>query len=163
MCDPLTLTIASTAIAAGGQLYSGMQQSQAYQQQAAFSSRQAVMEGQRGAYEAARTREQNDRKLAGMRGAYLSSGFSLEGSPGAVIADSTDQASLDEQAIKYGARVRAGNLQFEAAQARSNAGSAMVGAVIGATGSAIGGWSDYNDFQQRRTMITNPYANYGGR
>lgn len=163
MCDPLTLTIASTAVAAGGQLYSGMQQAQGYRSQAAMSDRQAVMEQQAGAYEARRTQEQNDRKLAGMRGSYLSSGIALEGSPAAVITDSVDQASLDEQAIKYGARVRAGNLQFEARQARSNAGNAMVGAVIGATGTAIGGWNQYNDLQQRRTMITNPYANYGGR
>lgn len=158
MCDPLTLTIATTAVAAGGQLYSGMQQSQAYQQQAAFSSRQAVMEGQRGSYEAARTKQQNDRKLAGMRGSYLSNGIALEGSPAAIIADSTDQASLDEQAIKYGARVRAGNLQFEAQQARDNAGSAMFGAVLGAAGTALGGFGDYQDYKSRRTFITNPYA-----
>jgi hypothetical protein len=158
MCDPLTLTIASTAVAAGGQLFNGMQQQQAYQQQAAFSERQATMEGQRGAYESARTREQNDRKLAAMRGSYLSSGIALEGSPSEVIADSADQASLDEQAIRYGARVRAGNLQFEARQARSNAGTAMMGAVLGAVGTTLGGVSDYRDFQSRRTFITNPYA-----
>lgn len=161
MCDPLTLTIASTAVAAGGQLYSGMQQAQAYRTQAAFADRQAVMEGQRGAYEARRAQDQNDRQLAAMRGAYLSEGIALEGSPTEVIADSADQASLDEQAIRYGAKVRAGNLQFEARQARSNAGSAMIGSMIGAAGTALGGWSDYSDFQQRRTMLTNPYLAYG--
>jgi hypothetical protein len=92
----------------------------------------------------------------------LSAGISLEGSPGDVIADSATQASLDEQAIKYGARVQAGNLRFEARQARSNSGSAMFGAVLGAAGSVLGGMNDYNDFQQRRTMITNPYL-VGGR
>lgn len=158
MCDPLTLTIASTAIAAGGQLYSGMQQSQALNTQAAFSERQAVMEEQRGAYEAKRTQEQNDRKLAGMRGAYLSEGIALDGSPAEIINDSATQASLDEQAIRYGARVKAGNLKFEAAQSRSNAGSAMFGAVIGAAGTALGGFSDYQDFKSRRTSITNPYG-----
>lgn len=158
MCDPLTLTIATTAVAAGGQLLNGMQQAQGYQQQAAFQRRQAVMEGQRGAYEAARTQEQNDRKLASMRGSYLSEGIALEGSPSEVIADSATQASLDEQAIKYGARVRAGNLQFEAQQSRDNAGRAMTGAVIGAVGTAFSGFSDYQDYSSRRTFITNPYA-----
>jgi hypothetical protein len=135
-----------------------MQQSAALRTQGAAADRQAIMEGQRGAYEEQRTREQNDRKLAGMRGSYLSSGIALEGSPAAVIADSATQASLDEQAIKYGARVKAGNLQFEARQARSNAGSAMIGSFIGAAGSALGGFSDYQDFQSRKTFITNPYA-----
>lgn len=161
MCDLLTLTIASTAVAAGGQLYSGMQPASAYRTQAAAADRQAGMELERGNYEASRAREQSDRQLAGMRGAYLSSGVSLEGSPSEVIADSATQASLDEQAIRYGARVQAGNLQFEARQARANAGSAMIGSFIGAAGTALGGFQQYNDYQQRRTMLSNPYLTYG--
>ncbi|UXN73373.1 hypothetical protein N8D56_21235 [Devosia sp. A8/3-2] len=138
-----------------------MQQANAYNTQAAFADRQAGMELERGNYEATRAREQNDRKLAGMRGAYLSSGVALEGSPTEVIADSATRASLDEQAIRYGARVQAGNMQFEARQARANAGSAVIGSVIGALGTGLSGYSQYQNQQQKMTMLRNPYLTYG--
>jgi hypothetical protein len=159
MCDPITI---GTAITAGATLYSGVRQAQAYNTEAQFADRQAVMEGRRGAYEAARTRDANDRKLAAIRSGYMSSGFAIEGSPAAVIEDSATQASLDEQAIKFGARVKTDNLRFQAGQARSNAGTAMFGAVLGAAGNVAGGFARQQDFQSRRTFITNPYLTYGG-
>lgn len=162
MCDPLTLTIASTAVAAGGQIIGGMQQSASYRAQGEFADRQVVLEGQRGAYEAKRTREQNTRRLADMRGGYLSSGIALEGSPSDVIADSATQASLDEQAIRYGAQIRSGNLRYEGQMARMNATNAMVGAAIGAVGTGLSGAASYRDYQDRRTYLTNPYLAYGG-
>lgn len=156
MCvDPFTLVAAG--VSAAGSVIGGVNQSTAYRTQARFSERQAEMERQQGAYEANRTSRQNDRQLASMRGQYLSSGFALDGSPLSALEDSATEASLDEQAILYGAEVRAGNAKFEAGQARSNASSAMTGAIIGGIAPFVNAASTTSQNRQMRTMIQNPY------
>ncbi|MGB3390081.1 MAG: hypothetical protein WBA88_19095, partial [Pseudaminobacter sp.] len=119
-------------------------------------------EQQRGAYERARTMDSNTRQLDRMRGQFLSSGIALEGSAQDVIDDSASEASLDEQAIRYGAQVRSDNLMFESKMARMNAGSAMIGGALGALSSVVGGLSQQADQNSQRTMIRNPYALGGG-
>lgn len=161
MCDPVSLTVAGAVIGAGGSLYSGFQQAGAYRDQARFAERAAVMEGQAGRYEMERVKSRNDRALAGMRQQFISGGIALEGSAKEVIADSAAEASLDEQAILYGAKVRSDNKRFEAKLARSNARSAIIGGFINAAGSIIGGATDVATYNANRTMMLNPYQQAG--
>lgn len=157
----MCLPIIAAGISAIGTLASGAAQSASYKAQAKFQERQATMEQQRGAYEGARLADRNERQLAQMRGQYLSSGIALTGSPLDVMQDSATEASLDEQAVRYGAQVRSDNLKFESSMSRMNAKSAMTGAVIGALGSVVGGLSQQADQKSQRTMISNPYMMFG--
>lgn len=162
MCfDPISIgtiaSIGSAAVGAAGSLYSSSQQTGAYRQQQAVAERRADVERQQGAYEASRSRDSATRQLASMRGGYASAGFALSGSPLNVIADSAAEASLDEQAIRYGATMRADNATFEAGQAGRNARSARVGGVIGAISPLINAFSQNRQNNQNRTMIRNPY------
>lgn len=155
MCiDPFTLIAAG--VSAAGSIMGAQQQSDAYKTQAQFADRQARVEQQQGAYEAGRLADQNNQKLAGMRASYAHAGVALEGSPTNVIVSSAEQASLDEQAIKYGAQLRSDNARFEGAQARANASSAMSGGVIGAITPFVNAFSQAS--QNKRTRIMNIYA-----
>jgi hypothetical protein len=145
-------------IGAVGSIASASAQAASYKAQSQYAARQAVMEQQKGAYESARLNDQTTRQLATMRGQYLSSGIALQGSPGDVIADSAVEASLDEQAVKYGAKVRSDNLTFESQLAKMNAGNAMVGGVFGAMGSLVNGLSNMSQQNQQRTVTRNPYS-----
>ena len=157
MCLPLI----GAAVSAVGTLASASAQSQSYKAQARFQDRQAQMEREKGNYEGARLRDQNDRQLASMRGQYLSSGIALDGSALDVLEDSATEASLDEQAVRYGAQVRADNLNWSAKLSRMNASNAMTGGVLGALSTAVGGIGQQMDQNSQRTMIRNPYAFYG--
>lgn len=162
MCDPVSLGIASAAVGAAGSLYSGFTQAAAYKDQARFADRQAVSEGQAGRYEEQRLKSSNDRQLAGMKQQFVSGGIDPNsGSSKEVIADSATQASLDEQAVLYGAKVRADNKRFEAKLARKNATSAIISGVIGAASSVVGGMTQTQDFNNARTRIINPYQQAG--
>lgn len=157
----MCLPIIGAAIGAVGSLASASAHSQSYKAQAQFQQRQAVMEQQKGFYEGSRVKDNNDRQLASMRGQYLSSGIALEGSAAEVLQDSASEASLDEQAIRYGTQVRADNLNWSAKLSRMNASNAMTGGVLGALGTMVGGLSQQMDQNSQRTMITNPYAAFG--
>src|SRR6185437_6911850 len=137
----MCLQILGAAIGAVGTLASASAQSQSYKAQAQFQNRQAAMEQQKGAFEGASLKDQNDRQLATMRGQYLSSGIALDGSAAEVLQDSASEASLDEQAVRYGAQVRADNLNWSAKLSRMNASNAMTGGVLGALGTMVSGLS----------------------
>src|SRR5687767_4811010 len=123
MCDPVSaLMVAGGAVGAAGSMFGGMQQGAAYDDQAAFAERQAGLEGQAGAYERERLKSHNNRLLAGMRQQYSSSGIDpTSGSAREVLEDSAREAALDEEAVLFGAKLRADNSRFEARLARSNA------------------------------------------
>jgi len=170
MCFPLlaaipawvgtAASVAGAAVSAYGTYASGQAQAQSYRNQAAYAERNALMENQKGTYDLTRQSDANDRQLASMRGQYLSSGIALDGSAVDVLSDSATQASLDEQAIKYGTKVRSDNSMFEAKLARSNAKSASAGGMLGALGTMVGGLAQTANTLQQRTMISNPYQSY---
>jgi hypothetical protein len=164
MCDPVSaLMIAGAGIGAVGSIYGGMSQGAAYDDQARFAERQAVLEGQAGAYEADRLRTRNTRALAGMQQQYVSSGIDASsGSAREVIEDSAREAALDEEAVLFGAKLRADNRRFEARLAKSNAQSARIGGFISAAGNLVGGATNAVGFNSQRTVLQSGYAGVGG-
>ena len=159
MCiDPFTLAAGVSAV---GSAVSGIQGYQSSRAQAKFQERQAQIEQEKGAYEAARTRDANKRAIARQRAGYLSSGIALDGSALAVIEDSTLEGSLDEQAIRYGATINRDNSRFSAGMSRMNATSQLVGGAIGAVTPFINASTQRSQNNQQRTMIRNPYAMAG--
>jgi hypothetical protein len=165
----MCLALIGAAVSAAGAIAGAQAQAASYKTQAKLAERQGQIEAQKGAYEAGRASDMADRRLAGMRGEFLSSGVALEGSTLDVLQDSATEASLDTQAIKYGSKLRSENLNFEAKIMRSNAKSAMTGGIMGAASSLIGGLTNaYSNSQQQalsqrgfetdRTYIRNPYG-----
>lgn len=167
MCLPLlaaipagissAMSVAGSAIGAVGSIASGAAASSSYKAQAAFADRQAQMTRQKGAYEGARLKDQNDRQLASMRGQYLSSGIALEGSALDVLQDSATEASLDEQALRFGTEVNASNLNWQAKMARGNARSSMMGGFLDAGAGFVKGLSDSVGYGQSLAMATAPF------
>jgi hypothetical protein len=156
MCiDPMTL---GAVFSAASSVASGVAGAQQANYQAKIADRQARLEAEKGSYEHARQKASNDRQLAAMRGSYLSSGIALEGSAADVIESSATEASLDEQAILYGSKIRSDNLKFEANIARMNARTSMFGAAMGAISPFINLASTRQAQSSQRTMIRNPYA-----
>lgn len=159
MCDPISLlTVGSAVLSAGGSIFSGMQQSGAYNDQAAFAERTAVREGTAGWYEASRMREASQRQVGDVQQQFISGGIKLEGSADAVLADMETAAALDEQAILYDTRQKQDNLRFESKLAKSNASSAMIGGFLGGASALIGGATGVAKQRSTVTMLSNPYA-----
>src|SRR5690349_8690121 len=156
----MCLMILGAAVSAAGALASASAQSASYKAQAQYQKRQSLVELQKGAYEANRQATVNDQRLADQRGQYFQAGIALEGSPTDVISSSATQASLDEQAIKYGAQIRSDNAKFESQLATANASTAMTAGFFNAAGAMIGGITDQMKYNASRTMIRNPYANF---
>lgn len=154
----MCLALIGAGILAVGTFAKAQADAASYEAQSQFASRQSSIEAQKGAYEAKRTSDVNDQALARMRGSYLSSGIALSGSAVDVTTDSATQASLDEQAIKYGAKIRSDNYAFESSMAKMNAGQARLGGTIGALGSFVSGINDQINQNAQRTLIRNPYA-----
>lgn len=162
MCLPdFGLSMIAAGVSAVGQIASASAQSASLRAQSRFQERQSILAKQQGGYEAARFNDQTSRQIDQMRGQFLSSGIALDGSALDVIADSASEASLDEQAIKFGAQIRSDNLAFESQMSKINAKNAMAGGILGAAGDIVGGLAKTFDQRQRRTTITNPYLNMG--
>lgn len=158
MCDPVSLAITGAVIGGAGQLYSGFTAAQSYRDQAKFADAMAVREGQAGRYEQQRLKDRNDRIIGDQKQQFISGGIALTGSAQEVIADSAREASLDEQAVLYGAQVRAENRRFEAKLARSNAQSAVIGSIINAGSTLVSGFGQAQQYGAERTRLMNPYA-----
>lgn len=154
----MCLMVLGGIVSAVGAIASAQAQSASYNAQAKYAERQAMLEQQKGAYDAARTADANDRQLAQSRGAYLSSGIALEGSAVDVLQESATEASLDEQAIRFGSQIRSDNYTFEAGMARANAKAARTGGIISAIGIGVNTASQIAQSASGRTMIRNPYS-----
>ena len=153
MCLPLI----AAGVSAAGSIVSGIAGSQSYRAQAAYADRQAQLTRQKGAYESARLRDQHDRQLASMRGQYLSSGIALSGSAADVLADSAAEASLDEQAIRFGSEINAGNLEYQGKMARANASNAMIGGFLDAGAGFVKGLSNLSSNNQSLALATSAF------
>jgi len=156
----MCLAIIGGAVSAAGALASASAQSSAYKAQSQFEQRQSVMDLQAGAYKAAREKAVNDQKISGAQASYLSNGIALEGSPDAVLQSGATQASLDQEAIKYGAQVQSGNDQFSANLARANASSAMTAGYIGAASSIIGGFTKQAEMSKNATTLGSVFGSF---
>lgn len=129
MCVPLPLI--GGIVSGVGSAIGAIQSANAYKAQAKFHERQAEMERDKGAFDAARQTERARQILGQQVANYSASGIQIDGSAADVIADTGSQAALDVGAIRYGADIRSSNERFEAQMARTNARGAQVGAVFG--------------------------------
>ncbi len=156
MCDPVSLTIAATTVAAGGALYGGYVQKQEAKYNSAVASNNATMERQaaedalkRGNVEEAKHWRQVAALRAQQTAAFAANGFDTGfGSAADIVGDTDYLGAVDAQAIRENTEreARAFNLSAqnftEEAKAQRRAGNnAMIAATIDATGTVLSGAS----------------------
>lgn len=154
MCDPVTLTVAATAVAAGGQLYSGMAQraqgryeSRVAQQNAGIERRAAADAMERGEVEQMRHFRRVAQAAGEQRARQAASGVDVNfGSAADLLSDVRmigyeDSATIAENTVREarGYEVNAANYVMQGRAARSRGNAAMVGSSINAFSTILGG------------------------
>jgi hypothetical protein len=137
MCPPVLAVVGALTTAASS-IAGGMAQSNAAEANAAIQRRQAMIETMAGQREANRKSEQIDQVAARQRASYAASGVLVDGSPTDVIADTRREGQLDVAAIEWNARLKSGNLSYQAQVSDMNAKQARVGGFMGALAPIIG-------------------------
>ncbi len=154
------IEIALLATAIAGTVAAGVgtfQSIQASAQQADFAAdiaeRDASLARNEAAEDAADSRRDARRRIASIRASIGSSGFSLVGSPLAVMEDQAAESELDAQRIEFGGRVRAQGQLDRAAAKRAKASSLRTSALIGAVGTGVGVGADFAGSSAGRSIL----------
>lgn len=138
------LTGLSALVGAAGSIASGRQQAAANRYNAQVADQNAQRAILTSEAEAARSGDQNRRRLASSVNAYGASGVALEGTPLDVMADLAAEAALDEQIIRWRGRTQQAGFQSQAAQDRAAArratmaGYGQAGATLLTAGARLG-------------------------
>lgn len=162
MCDPATLAIASTAVAAGGQIYSGIYASQmaGYQAQVAQQNKDLAREGAqdaivRGQEEQQRLGRETAQRVGSQRarlsGNNVDVGF---GSAARVVSDTQDLAEDEANVIAENTRRQVRSMQIDAwgfesekRAALAEKKSAKIGTAFSVAGTALAGATQYSKFK----------------
>ncbi|WP_287223085.1 hypothetical protein [Mesorhizobium sp.] len=141
MCfDPITiLSVAGTALSAGGALMQGQQQQQMANMQAKAYEQQAQADQQASAFEQAQERKKQDLLQAQARAQVGASGVAVTGSPTEVMAANAAQNQLDLKAIQYGSQLRQNSLNTQADISRFSGKQAKTASTFEAGGNIFGG------------------------
>jgi hypothetical protein len=127
------------AASAANQIQSARAQAAIGRADAALDRRRARVGLEAAGHEAGRELAKGERALAAQRAGFLASGVALEGTPVEVLADMAAENQLDVDAIRHGARIRAGEELAQAWVHRARARTAQVGGTLGALSSLTGG------------------------
>lgn len=154
MCDPISLTIAATAVAAGGQIVQGVGQAQQSRYEAQIYDRNTALDREqaqdalaRGRIDEARQYRKNAQLMGAQRAAAAANGIETDfGSMGDLQGDTKrlgweDAATIRENAIREtkGYEIQAYNSQAKAASARSAASGALIGTVFNVGSTILAG------------------------
>lgn len=132
-----------SAVSTGFQMFSAYQEGQ---QQAALAEynaevmeQQARQEEEAAKLEAYRMQKEKDRFLATQRAAYSASGFTLEGSPMEVMANTAGQFEYDIALNTYGRQLKAWQARSQAGLFKYQAGAAKRAGTMGMIGAGLSG------------------------
>lgn len=180
MCDPVTLTLAATAVTMAGQGFQALQANKQAKYQAKIADRNAALEN-----EAARTEIENTRtaalehyrRTAALKGQQrvtaAANGISLDfGSP-ADVAQDTDMLAREDVNRIYqqgsqrtrGFEINASNFRADANSSRVAATNALVNGAFDMAGTALSGASQYGKMKAGRGTASKPtfQSVYGAR
>lgn len=156
MCDPVSLTIAATAVTAAGTLYGGYRSNQEAKYNAAVANNNATMEQLQAAdaLERGKTEElKHWRQVAALKAqqiaAFAANGLDTTfGSAADIVVDTAIIGAADAAAIREntqrearGYLISAQNLREEAKQQKRAGRDALIGSVVSATGTVLSGAS----------------------
>ena len=134
MCAPLlpALAIASAVVTAGGQIYSGINQSKSATYQAQNYQKLSALKGQQQAAMSANGIDTN-----------FGTALNAQEDVSAIGAQDTGTIYQNTARESKGYLVSAANYIDQAAADRANASSALVGTAFGVAGTALGGATQY--------------------
>ena len=138
------LKLIGLGVTAASTISAGNARASQLEAQANLDERQAVIERQRGSFEAERTREKARRLAGDQVAAFAASGVQIDGSAGNVIDDSAAEAALEVGSILYGAELRSGNQIYSAQTNRVNARQERSASRIAAIAPVIRGATKIN-------------------
>lgn len=118
-------SLASSAVAAKGELESGEAQQEAAEYNAQVDEEDAVAAEKKAIYEEGIQRDRVRNFLSQQRAAIGKSGVSVAGSPLLALLDTRKQGELDALAIRQGGQTQASRLRSQAAQTRKTGQAAM--------------------------------------
>lgn len=139
MCTLALLSVAGTALSAGGALVEGQQQKQMADMQAKAYEQQAQADAQASAFEQAQEKHKQDLLQAQARAQVGASGVAVAGSPSEVLAANARQNQLDLKAIQYGSTLRQNNLNTQASISRFSGSQAATASIFKVGGSLASG------------------------
>lgn len=161
MCDPMSLSIASLALATVGtaatvkgqmdaQAAAGAQagyMAQVQRNNAEIARRQAAMVREQGQIDADKQRQITSQRLGTQTAALAAQGTDLSGSPTDILGDTAKAGELDAQTIKSNAAKQAWGYEAGATGAAANAGlyGSFQPSYLGAGASLLGGASTLAD------------------
>ncbi len=161
MCDPISLSLAGTAIGAAGSIVSGVQGAQAAAFNARVAENRARAEQARANFEIERMRE-NARQVRGaQRARFASAGVQIAGSPLAVIEDTAEDEELEVQSILFGSRATQANLRAQAGLSRFEGQGQLFSGLTRAAGTVLSGAASAGRFRQLNRAIPDPTVNTG--
>lgn len=162
MCDPVTLAVAGTAVAAAGSIVSGVNQSRQYSYQAKIAQQNAALDRKaaedaraRGAIEEARQYRKNAQLLGAQRAALAANGLEVDFGSAADLQTDTktigweDAQTIRENAIREskGYEISASNNVGKAASAKAAGSAAMIGSIFDAGSTILSGASQVRKLQ----------------
>jgi hypothetical protein len=151
---PLVLTAVSTGIGIVGHLAQGSAEGKAADYNATIARRNEQIAIEQGNLDAENQRRKAIMTMGAARSLYGASGVTGEGSPIDVLANSAANAEIDNQTIKYKARLRALGYQDTADLDSASASAARSNGYSDAIGTLLGGSLDlYRNY---------PYGSVGG-
>lgn len=140
MCiDPVTLTIASTAITAAGTVVGGISAHQASQAEAGRIGQQAAYRETKAAYDIDAASRNQRRSLGRVTAEIGKSGVDAASFLD-VISDDLAEGALERETIRFGGQVDSANMRTSARQVRQGGRMALLGSAFSAAGSAAAGY-----------------------
>ncbi len=136
MCIP-ALGLIGGLVSAAGTLAGASAQSAQLKAQAKFAERQAEIERERGAVEAARQRRAGNRLFGGHVAQFGKGGVSLSGSPTTALSNVQTETELDTDRIRLNALGREDQQRFTAGLNRARARAARTQGIFNAVSPLI--------------------------
>lgn len=163
MCDPATLALSAAVVTAAGTAYGGLAanaqgkyEAKVAEQNARLTAEQARDAKERGQMDAARLDREYAQTAGAQRAAMAANGIDIDfGSAAGVQQDTAmmrgeDRAAHDRNVYNEmrGLDINAANYRSQAQASRMKGKNAMVGSMISATGSLLGGAAQFGKARQ---------------
>lgn len=142
MCDPVSLTVVGAGIAAGGAIEGGMAASEAGRGNAAALRNQVILRNEKAKFDTEAENRKFTRVDGSMRNQIAASGVSTS-SFSDVLNDSLAEKALALEAIKWGAKNDANNLEYQAQSAEKQASQSQTASFFKAGSAVVGGGASY--------------------
>lgn len=158
MCvDPLTLTVASAAMGAAGNLFAGFSKKQESDANAAALETSAQQREQLAKYDIERAQSRFTRQQGTAIAKAGSTNVDVR-SFDSVLADDAKESAFEQKAIHVSAQIDEANLRFQKQGQLAQGQASLISGIFSAAGSVVGAGTNYNKMRELDTR----YSKLGG-